>query len=285
MKAWFHLAALGILIFLSGESFASKLNVFGPDDRQEIKDQSRAPYQQIVKIVAAGGEACSGAIVGSHWVLTAAHCVLSAIPNPVDWQSGALVANLPRYSIAVLVNYHSGNERAIFQAKKVYLGLSHLDHYHEDYIKDLAIIELGPDIGSRYGVLDFDTSAEAPLLNARDLSFSAYDLSRTLLDMRGNPYQVLNQSAQSGCSVRAVMPNGVLYHDCDLERGASGAPLLRCDPNGKCTIIGVNVAEQRNGGAYSLHLKEYSDQYTNYALSLHSIEGVLKQILFQSRFH
>ena len=49
-------------------------------------------------------------------------------------------------------------------------------------------------------------------------------------------------TADTNCSVRGVLPNGLILHDCAVLKGDSGAPIMI--KSGKMIeILGIHVAE------------------------------------------
>ena len=59
--------------------------------------------------------------------------------------------------------------------------------------------------------------------------------------------------------------NGLIYHDCDNARGASGGPMFVMKGN-EAFIVALNVAEFRNGGEQTLNVDYYHESYANIAI-------------------
>lgn len=264
-----------ISFFYENNTFA---NIFGPDTRISISPPQKELFH-VVSVEVIGKEKCSGSIIGPNLILTAAHCVLPALTNPIESNFENPVANRPNRNLEVKYGQHAGKFLNFSSVKKVYVGLSSMDHYGTDYYKDYAILELNKPFGDIFGFLSLDASPGTESLMTKDLSISSYDLEEWASDNRGNPYAVFNQTMNSHCNFRQYFQNGVFYHDCATERGSSGAPIMKCDLEENCTIIALNIAENRDGGRNSLHLKEYSEDFTNYALNLKLIEPLVKILL------
>jgi V8-like Glu-specific endopeptidase len=266
------------LLFLSAVFLFASLaqaNIFGPDNRTRITTRDQNLFH-LVRVIATAGELCSGSLIGEDLVLTASHCVLPALSHPEESHFGVPIPNTPRGGLQVVYGFHSNQSIASSDIAVVYLGLANLDHYKTDYYRDFAILKLKRKLGARYGFMKIDENAEATSLQTKDLTVSAYDIHESIPDLHGHPLWIYNQSSNSDCSLTEHLPNGALYHDCNTEIGSSGAPLMKCNSDGTCVVIGVNVAEQRNGGNFSLRLPSYSEAYTNYAVDLVTVSSILR---------
>ncbi len=258
----------------------SLANIFGPDPRIPILPTSQDHFK-LVSVSVPGIEKCSGAFIGPNLVLTAAHCVLGAFSNPQVSTPDHLVPNAPHRSLDVLYGYYANHAEKVSSVKSAYLGLSSMTHYETEYPHDIAILVLTRTIGKSSGSLPFSQDPRDLQPMEQNLTISAYDLYEWAPDSRGHSTAVFNQSMNHGCSIRSQRPDleGVFFHDCATERGASGAPLLVCEQDQPCRIIALHIGEQRNGGETSLKLPAYSDDYANYAISVSMAKAWLEKII------
>jgi hypothetical protein len=127
---------------------------------------------------------------------------------------------------------------------------------------DWVIGRLSRRLGDRYGWL---------AVSAVDLTAISGDRSITLTGYSGDYRDGRVATMATGCSFRGVEPTGVVRHDCDSTRGASGAPLVRVtrDASGVASyeIVALDVAERRDGDEESLIGIDYDIGHANLAIS------------------
>ena len=183
-------------------------------------DINQYPWSSIGKLYNRAGEACTGVIISPVQVATAAHCLY----NP---RTGML---LHPESLHFLVGYKQG-----------------------DYREDLRVSEFR--VGSNYALdnktLATETSDWAVLQLAQPAPEELRPVPLAEKSARvGDPIMVggfaqssqYSMTADTNCSVRGVLPNGLILHDCAVLKGDSGAPIMI--KSGKMIeILGIHVAE------------------------------------------
>lgn len=208
-------AALAILIAAAARAGAAPGRV--------PVDPNVAPWNAVAKVQTNIGTRCTGVLVASSVVLTAAHCLY----NP---RTRALL--LP-VSLHVLFGF----ERDRYRVHRL-----------------VARYELGPDFvpGSpRAQPGDWARLTLAKSVPTAPLSLYAgpprAGMAVVLAGYNRDRSQLL--LADPDCHVKAVMPaaGGAQYlvHDCPATFGTSGAPLLSWQ-NGKWALIGINLAAGRD---------------------------------------
>ncbi len=244
-------------------------NIFGPDQRVEAP-LDKDPYRQVVRIQRRNhGEwgRCTGAIIGPKLVLTALHC----FDDIVDWETDEL------RDIVVAEAQARGHQVArMSRVAQVVARGNWTADAPRARSEDWAILRLEADLSEQFGALGIGVEITGTEdLNTGDLLVPGYGNSsfqRGRIMTVGEP-----------CSAKNFFPSGLFYHDCATTRGSSGGPVLKCVPQAQggqaCTIIGVNVAEFRNGGEQSLVLDEYSDRSANVAVNAWKFIGAVHRAL------
>lgn len=194
--------------------------VIGHDSRAIVKNPS-FPFTSVGMLEAFDGQVCTATLVGEDLLLTAAHCI--------ERDGRRLRAKEVRFHTQYLYGESLGS---VVEVEGFFMGARPLQS------EDWLIVKLKEKIGRRLGFLA--TGAVEPqhlhtpryFLPGFDIEFSKNEgLSMSLNQLAG---RVKNTE------------NNLLYHDIPTGVGSSGGPLLE-NRNGVWTIVGITVAQARNG--------------------------------------
>ena len=184
------------------------------------------PWSSIGKLYNRAGGACTGAIASLTKVVTAAHCLY----NP---RTSIL---LQPESLHFLIGYKQGEYREDLRVSKFIIGPNYkLDGAvtMTSETSDWAILKLRLPVTT--GVRPLSIANNPPKIGDR-IMVGGFAQSRRY-----------SMTADTECSVRAILSNGLLVHDCAVMKGDSGAPLMR--PNGDMIeVLGVHVGTALSNG-------------------------------------
>lgn len=209
-------------------------NVFGNDDREPLLN-SDPGWRTIGKLCSLGG---TGTLVGRDLVLTAAHCV-------IDESTGRLRNDIKYFH----PNYKQGQSVDKSWITHVWCGTNAPS---QNPAQDWAILRLAEPLGDKYGWLGIDRTTTYTI--PAQISVVGYSANYEGGETAGIHHDGHVRNRRHA--------QGFILHDCDAGRGSSGGPALR-KYNDELTIVGIATAEYRNGGASSLYVSSYADQYAN----------------------
>ncbi len=211
-----------------GSDVSRPANVFGEDRRTAITSDMY-PWRTIGRLLAPRGGTCTGTIVGTDLVLTAAHCV-----EP---------------GLVFQPNFHWGSSPESVAVVKAWRGTDDPSARTAD---DWAVLRVATNVGETYGTLELVSTTVHDFPG--EIQVAGYSG-----DFEGGQTPAVDRD----CKVRGRdVEQGLVLHDCDTTRGASGGPALQWR-NGVITVYGINVAERREGGESSMHVETYDEEHAN----------------------
>ena len=212
-------------------------NVFGLDNREGITS-SEHPWSAIGRL----SNGCTATLVANNIAVTAAHCVLA---------NGDAGGGLSSGTMYFYPNYKNGSYDDYAIVDWFWWGTGYPGALRSS---DWAILRLDRNIGDDYG-----------WVGARPYFFAAGDFV-SVAGYSDNWSFGQTASIHRDCQVQRV-ENGLLLYDCDTGRGSSGGPVFGWFVD-HYELIGVNVAEYREGGEVTLNLPYYSDNYASIGIPL-----------------
>ncbi|MFP4043939.1 MAG: trypsin-like serine peptidase [Rhodosalinus sp.] len=192
-------------------------------------DKSRG-WEAVGRLDIGGTGFCTGALIAPDLVLTAAHCLF-------DKDSGA---RLDHREITFLAGWRNGRAEAYRAIRR---AVAHPNYVYQSETgplrvqNDVALLELVRPIRNTT-VIPFATGAQPG--PGAEIGVVSYARDRAEAP-----------SLQEVCRVRARQ-SGVLVMDCDVDFGASGAPVFSIGPEGPRIVSVVSAMAEMAGRKVSL---------------------------------
>jgi len=198
-----------------------------PKFRREVVDANSAPWSSIGKVGNSVGGHCTGTVIGSSRFLTAAHCLYNKAAH--------------RFIFAGSIHLLLGYVREQYRVHAVAVNYTVPPGFDPagtpgSFADDWAVLNVSNPFPS-----DIKPLPMAKGLPPRGTAVSVAGYARERLYM---------MTADPHCRVAATSADGKLIaHDCVLEPGDSGGPLLGSGSAGETVLLGVNVASPRGNDA------------------------------------
>jgi protease YdgD len=218
----------GLLLYASVSlAMLSAARAHGPlEIHREAVDEQSYPWSAIGKLFTEGGSECSGVLISSDKVLTAAHCLF-------NYRSQKYI---PADALHFLVGYRTGRYSAHVRIASYEIGIGFDPlHYEKGLQADWAILT----------VIETLPASIQPLRLRRELAPTG-----TKAILVGYPQdRSLAMTADRNCELRENIYAGwLLLHTCRGIKGYSGAPILVSAEGGEMQIAGIQIGSFRSNG-------------------------------------
>lgn len=217
MNAWTLALLAGFACWVAGGLAASAAPA--PNHHASV-DSRLYPWSSLAKLFNSVGGSCTGAVIEGNRVLTAGHCVYAFRTHRF----------LPPEAVHVLLGYDRGDYRVHARVLRYRLGPGYdPEAERRTAAADWVVLELAEPLPADVKPLRL---ASPPDGQDRGIMLAGFARDRAFV-----------MTADRDCHITGTTePGGLISHDCMIQPGDSGAPLLRQpDPEGEATIVGVAI--------------------------------------------
>jgi V8-like Glu-specific endopeptidase len=229
---------------LEGDALVDKA-LIGADGRMPVTNTRLAPYSAVVRLFirfakAGASYMCTGTLITSDAVLTAAHCVFDGTLSPDGYAYSVLAVPglYPAAQTAGDTSYFAPFGSAY--GKKIFVPARYRATESNAWNRiphDYAIVRLKSQLGAAgvrsLGVLESAANKPTHLIGYHG-------------DLRGGLAMHASQD-----QVRKVLSNGTFNHYTDMMPGASGAGITSTG-NFSNTVFGINSSEVNGRNSYNI---------------------------------
>jgi V8-like Glu-specific endopeptidase len=184
------------------------------------------------RLITLSGPNCSATLIGPSKILTAAHCVVNRS------KTGLWSPSLIQFSI-------TSQDGLRGYAKAVSVGLPSeyalgLPLAVKSLASDWAILKLDKELGRIFGIVEVLTAPEQAAWISGTVKIVAYGRAK-----------VSRPNFHGTCHAKRT--GNLIEHDCQIEKGGSGAALITEDGR----IVGVNVAKRQVGASRPIGIASF----------------------------
>ena len=237
----------------------SSPNVFADDARVAVTSIN-APSKWIGKLVLPGGGWCTAGLIQRDLIITAAHCVM-------DDEKHSLTTGNYQFYYGLINNRYQDISGTSF----VWWGTT---NPQDNRGSDWAIMRLTSPLGDKYGWMGVRSLDLSTIFHKGTVGLTGYGSDF----MNGQ-----TASVESNCSFTDSGNGGTVLHNCDMSRGASGAPMYHVEKdesgNDVYYVLAINVADYRDGKDQSLVGIPYAANHANIAVPASAFLPKLKEII------